>query len=202
MSTKKGWLWLEVRKSWEEYWFVLEDGQLRYYEDPSSRKPIERINLDDTEVASCGHARKYFAFRLSHHDGRQKHVLATENEAESLDWAESIIEHGATGLVRALSVKPKASMSFVSFGRNKSIAGSNQAGQASESHFMMPFRSFGRSKGNSAKAALSQASPQQGAPLSTANAELIGASPATTGQRRKAVYFAEEPASKRLSVGA
>ena len=64
------------------------------------------VALDNTEISTCGHARAgKFAFRLTDLQQHRKLVLAAETETASLSWAESILEHGASGLFRSLSVR-------------------------------------------------------------------------------------------------
>merc|ERR1712187_680424 len=107
-AQKKGWMWLELQRPlrsarWVECWFVVDAGHLRFYDDAASRKAIGDIALSEAEVTKCPRV-DYFAFRLEDLRRSRKYVLAAETEAESLNWAESLLEHGASGLLRALSV--------------------------------------------------------------------------------------------------
>lgn len=201
LGCKTGWLWLEVRRmtrtTWMEAWVTLQEGTLRFFDDMASRRPIGSIDLGGAEVSSCRFARTdHCAFRVSH--GKHHFVLAAETEEESFDWAESLIEHGAMGLLRSLSVKPKASMSFKSFGRSK-LAGANSDGSlAAESRFKS-MRSFGRSKLDQKKPP-SSTKPQPSLTVEPP-AEAQREDEAAMGRRRRDVHFAEEHSAKRLSVG-
>jgi len=204
-SNKSGWLSLEKRRmgraTWHDYWFVLEDNpitgsQLRFYDDRTSRKPIGGILVCGSDVASCTHARaNHFAFRLT--DSRHNHaVLSAETESEAMDWAESLIEHGATGLMRSITVKPKASMSFKSFRRPKAAAGPSEAHEQPNAA-MRSFKPGDRNRATGQETAQPQSLALESLPQQQAR-------PATaTGRRtRKGVHFGdEEPPPKRLSAG-
>ena len=136
-----GYLWKEGhnRKNWKRRWFVLEEQQLRYYATPDALEPIGTVALQGSSVVTCKHARQgKFAFRLAVEktaDGNShdKYILAGDSEAESLHWAKSLIDEGASGDLKALSVAPKPAKraGFLSFFGGKSKAG-NDGGRDSK----------------------------------------------------------------------
>jgi len=192
-ESKSGWLWLEVRRftwtTWMEYYFVLDEGILCWYDDAGSHKSLGHVEVSSTEVSSCAFARtSHFAFRISQLSGKGKFILAAETEKDSLDWAESLIAHGATGLLRSLTVKPKVSMSFRPR-LTKQVDESNHDSERATSRF----KSFGRAKPPKASAApVAATTPPEG--LMDPQGEAIG-------RRRKGVHFEGERSPKRLSVG-
>lgn len=202
-------MWLETHKplrgsKWEEYWFVVDNGRLRFYEDPTSRKAMADVTLDDTEIGSCGHPRAgHFAFRLTDLKHHRKYVLAADTEAESLSWGESILEHGASGLFRSLSVKPKSSLSFMSFSRAKTpgaVPTNDSENATLPGSGSFNFKSFGRRKlpQNAQMGPLHAPQVPQAAPAEEGQTE-----DASRDRRRpRCVQFmeVEEPPKKRLSI--
>merc|ERR1719198_275652 len=198
-----GWLWLEVRRlmrtKWVEFFFVLDEGTLRWFDDAGSHKSLGCIDVSSTEVSSCAFARAGRpAFCLGKISGNDRFILAAETEQESLSWAESMIAHGAMGLLRSLTVKPQASMSFKSFGRvkpaNESDGGIDETAKRFGS--MTSFgsmKSFGRAGLPKATVASVPTVPSDSAVPQQGDA-------ATTTRRRRAVQFEEERPSKRASL--
>jgi len=172
-----------------EYYFVLDEGILCWYDDAGSHKSLGHVEVSSTEVSSCAFARtSHFAFRISQLSGKGKFILAAETEKDSLDWAESLIAHGATGLLRSLTVKPKVSMSFRPR-LTKQVDESNHDSERATSRF----KSFGRAKPPKASAApVAATTPPEG---------LMDPQGEAVGRRRKGVHFEGERSPKRLSVG-
>lgn len=200
-----GWLWLEMRRlarttKFVEFYFVLDEGTLRWYDDAGSHKSLGCIDVSSTEVSSCLFARAGRpAFRLGKIGSNDRFILAAETEQESLSWAESMIAHGAMGLLRSLTAKPKASMSFKSFGRVKPPAESDGGIEEAAKRFgsMKAFSSM-KSFGRAGLPKATVASPPT-APSDDSAVPQQGDA-ATTTRRRRAVQFEEERPSKRISL--
>ena len=92
--SKEGWLFKEGRhnaisKQWQQRWFVLDEGHLRYFYKPDDLEPIQTIHMSNSELATCKRPRvgKY-AFRinaLTQADRERKYILASETAADAID---------------------------------------------------------------------------------------------------------------------
>jgi len=203
-AQKKGWMWLELQRplrsaKWVECWFVVDAGHLRFYDDAASRKAIGDIALSEAEVTKCPRV-DYFAFRLEDLRRSRKYVLAAETEAESLNWAESLLEHGASGLLRALSVKPKASMSFKSFSRRKAaVVHENDAAGGS----FKSFKSFGSRKTREQAPERAKVAEPPASQVPVPDEQGATEAAAAGRRRERCVQFmdVDEPPTKRISLG-
>ncbi|KAL1522012.1 hypothetical protein AB1Y20_021657 [Prymnesium parvum] len=142
--THEGWLWLETtskahgihmsHSKWHQSWFVLDEGHLRHFSSPDSLEPLHTIDVRDLEVANVKKLRRgKNAFRLNVLGGshtRTKYVVAGETSKESLDWAEMLLDAGACGLLRAVSVKQGKSFR----GARKSISKAFRSFSRKNSH--------------------------------------------------------------------
>lgn len=97
---KKGELYLEELGSheWKAFWFVLDEGYLRYFASEGDLEPRAAIPCRGIVAKSVGKSRVgKHAFRLDvtkQEDGRYKYVLAGEEEVDSLEWLEALRDHG------------------------------------------------------------------------------------------------------------
>ena len=104
----EGYLWFETlegpgpdkQREWKHYWFVLDEGYLKYYHKDDDVEPVAAVPCRGIVAKSVGKSRVgKHAFRLDankQEDGRCKYVLAGDDEADSLVWLEFLRDHGCS----------------------------------------------------------------------------------------------------------
>lgn len=106
-SLHSEYLWLEAiepnvngERVWKQFWFVLDEGYMRYFFSESDVEPLATIPCRGIVAKAVGKSRVgKHAFRLDvtrQEDGRCKYVLAGHDEADSIVWLEFLRDHGAS----------------------------------------------------------------------------------------------------------
>ncbi|KNC46335.1 uncharacterized protein AMSG_02787 [Thecamonas trahens ATCC 50062] len=105
LQNRVGWLYKRggMRKNWKRRYFVLQEGELAYYEAKVLVRPLKVINLREyyeVDFAESESKRARFGFKITG-DGLRTFVFAAATEEIRAQW---VMAFHQVGLVRAYSV--------------------------------------------------------------------------------------------------